>query len=100
MEKILRAMVLAVLFGGALACVAVNRPADDIRTVNHVMLHVSTLPANNGEPARIYVREKMLIGDGSTPRPVVLMVHGGGFTGLQLFVLDPGGDRIELRDES
>jgi pimeloyl-ACP methyl ester carboxylesterase len=59
------------------ACGMINRNGSEIRTIDHMVPHVSTVPANKGEPARIYVREKMLIGDGSTPRPVVLMVHGG-----------------------
>ena len=39
--------------------------------------HVSTVPANKGEPVQIFVREKVAAGESPTFRPVVLMVHGG-----------------------
>ncbi len=59
------------------ACAALNRGASDIRAVDHLVPHVSTVPANKGEAAQIYVREKFLASDSAAPRPVVLMVHGG-----------------------
>jgi pimeloyl-ACP methyl ester carboxylesterase len=58
------------------ACNAVN-PNTGLRTIDHMVPHVSTVPANKGETVQIFVREKVLASDVATPRPVVLMVHGG-----------------------
>jgi pimeloyl-ACP methyl ester carboxylesterase len=56
----------------------VERGGDEqIRTIDHMVPHVSTVPANRGEQVRIFVREKVMPGPSATPRPVVLMVHGG-----------------------
>ena len=77
MAETVKAIMAMLLIGMLSACGAVNRTGDDIRTVDHLVPHVSTVPANKGEQVRIFVREKVLIRDGSTPRPVVLMVHGG-----------------------
>ncbi len=46
-----------------------------VRAVDHMVPHVSTVPANKGEKVQLYVREKFS-GD-ATGKPVVLMVHGG-----------------------
>ena len=46
-----------------------------VRTVDHMVPHVSTVPANKGERVQIYVREKFA-GD-AAGKPVALMVHGG-----------------------
>lgn len=46
-----------------------------VRAVDHMVPHVSTVPANKGERVQIYVREKFA-GD-AAGKPVVLMVHGG-----------------------
>ena len=46
-----------------------------VRAVDHMVPHVSTVPANKGERVQLYVREKF-VGD-ATGKPVVLMVHGG-----------------------
>jgi pimeloyl-ACP methyl ester carboxylesterase len=45
-----------------------------VRTIDHMVPHVSTVPANKGEQVQIFVREKVLASDGV--RPAVLMVHG------------------------
>ena len=47
-----------------------------VRTIDHMVPHVSTVPANKSEQVQIFVREKVLAGDVAA-RPVVLMVHGG-----------------------
>jgi pimeloyl-ACP methyl ester carboxylesterase len=47
----------------------------EVRAVDHMVPHVSTVPANKGERVQIYVREKFT-GD-PAGKPVVLMVHGG-----------------------
>jgi dipeptidyl aminopeptidase/acylaminoacyl peptidase len=47
----------------------------EVRAVDHMVPHVSTVPANKGERVQLYVREKFA-GD-PTGKPVVLMVHGG-----------------------
>ena len=46
-------------------------------TIDHSVPHVSTVPANKGEAVWIFVREKVSAAPSATPRPVVLMVHGG-----------------------
>ncbi|HWH77911.1 MAG TPA: alpha/beta fold hydrolase, partial [Candidatus Binatus sp.] len=75
MEKLLRLVVISVWLGGVLACGAVNRTRDDIHAVDHMVPHVSTVPANRGEAVQIYMREKFA--GGTAAKPVVLMVHGG-----------------------
>jgi pimeloyl-ACP methyl ester carboxylesterase len=59
------------------ACQLAGRSGDGIRTIDHRVAHVSTVPAIRGEPVRIFVREKVAATPSVTPRPVVLMVHGG-----------------------
>lgn len=51
--------------------------AGGLRTIDHRVPHVSTVPANKGAPVEIFVREKVSSSESSNPRPVVLMVHGG-----------------------
>ena len=58
-------------------CGALNMGSDGIRTIDHKVPHVSTVPANKGEQVQIFVREKVMTGDEQKTRPVVLMVHGG-----------------------
>jgi pimeloyl-ACP methyl ester carboxylesterase len=59
------------------ACHMAGRSAGGLRTIEHKVPHVSTVPAIKGEPVRIFVREKVAASPSVTPRPVVLMVHGG-----------------------
>ena len=59
------------------ACSTMNTSSEGLRTIDHMVPHVSTVPANKGERVQIFVREKVLAHDAQTPRPVVLMVHGG-----------------------
>ena len=59
------------------ACNVVNTSGGGIRSVDHMVPHVSTVPANKGEQVRLFVREKVMASESTTPRPVVLMVHGG-----------------------
>jgi pimeloyl-ACP methyl ester carboxylesterase len=70
-------MMLAVAAIMISACQMPGRPGGGLRTIDHMVPHVSTVPANKGEPVRIFVREKVAAGPSATPRPVVLMVHGG-----------------------
>ena len=58
------------------ACNAVNTNGG-LRTIDHRVPHISTVPANKGEQVQIFVREKVISSDSGKPRPVVLMVHGG-----------------------
>jgi pimeloyl-ACP methyl ester carboxylesterase len=48
-----------------------------LRTIDHKVPHVSTVPANEGEQVEIFLREKVMASGGAQPQPVVLMVHGG-----------------------
>jgi pimeloyl-ACP methyl ester carboxylesterase len=65
----------------------VNSAGDDrehIRTIDHFVPHISTVPANAGEQIELFVRERVRRGDDDDRdsdgrhrrRPVVLMVHG------------------------
>ena len=58
-------------------CSAMNSANGDLRTIDHKVPHLSTVPANRGERVEIFVREKFLATESDKPRPVVLMVHGG-----------------------
>jgi len=61
-----------------------SREADgEIATIDHLVPHISTVPANAGEPVELFVRERVRHGDGDGRanerhhrRPIVLMVHG------------------------
>ena len=48
----------------------------ELRTIDHRVAHLSTVPANKGEQVEIFVREKVMASAAAQP-PVVLMVHGG-----------------------
>src|ERR671915_2471443 len=58
------------------ACQIAGRSGGGLRTIDHRVPHVSTVPANKGDAVRIFVREKVAAGPSAAPRPVVLMVHG------------------------
>jgi hypothetical protein len=48
--------ILALLL--MVACNTVNT-SNGLRTIDHRVPHVSTVPANRGEPVQIFVREKI-----------------------------------------
>ena len=77
MGKTFKMTAAITMFAMLSACGAMNRGASAIRAIDHLVPHVSTVPANKGEAAQIYVREKSLASPSTAPRPVVLMVHGG-----------------------
>ena len=58
-------------------CSAMYPSPDGLRTVDHFVPHTSTVPANQGEQVKIFVREKFSAVETASPRPVVIMVHGG-----------------------
>ena len=62
--------------------------AGQIRTTDHMVPHVSTVPANAGEQVRIFVREKVAAGD--AVRPAVLMVHGATSPSTLAFDVEHG----------
>jgi hypothetical protein len=65
--------ILAIFLIGMLsACAALNRGAGDIRTIDHAVAHVSTVPAIKSEAVQLFVRGKILASASATPRPVVL----------------------------
>ena len=41
-------------------CSAMNTARDGLRTVDHLMPHISTVPADKDEQVKIFVREKVL----------------------------------------
>lgn len=68
-------IALVSLVGILSACAMIGRTGSDIRAIDHMVPHVSTVPANKGEQVQIFMREKFA---GDAPgKPVVLMVHGG-----------------------
>ena len=69
MEKNFKAIMTASLIVMLSACAAMNRGASDIRTIDHSVPHVSTVPAIKGETARLFVREKVLASDSAAPPP-------------------------------
>jgi pimeloyl-ACP methyl ester carboxylesterase len=75
MGKYWRWFAVALALGGVMACGAINRGGGDMRSVDHRVPHVSTVPANKGEAVEIFVREKFA--GSAAAKPVVLMVHGG-----------------------
>ncbi|HEX2230241.1 MAG TPA: alpha/beta fold hydrolase [Candidatus Binatia bacterium] len=66
-------LLAAALMSG---CQLVGRSRDGVRSVDHRVPHVSTVPANKGQPVQIFVRETTAASVSAMPRPVVLMVHG------------------------
>lgn len=59
-----------------------------IRVIDHMVPHISTVPANKGEQVQIFVREKVLAADGV--RPAVLMVHGATSPSTLAFDVEHG----------
>jgi pimeloyl-ACP methyl ester carboxylesterase len=72
-------------------CGAANMNSDTIRTTDHRVEHISTVPANKGEAVQIFVREKVLASESVATRPVVLMVHGGVSPSTLAFDVDHEG---------
>ncbi len=63
-----------------------------IRTMDHFVPHISTVPANEGEPVELFVREKIcgdqkVRGHHRRNRPAVLMVHGVTLSAVPVFDL-------------
>jgi pimeloyl-ACP methyl ester carboxylesterase len=56
---------------------ATGTKAHGIRTIEHFVPHVSTVPANRGQIVGLSVREKVPAQAESASAPVVLMIHGG-----------------------
>src|SRR6266566_417092 len=66
---------------------AVNFAAAEIVKTDHMVLHISTVPANETEPVHLFVRE--LDGTpGGEERKAVLMLHGRTIPALPGFDLD------------
>jgi pimeloyl-ACP methyl ester carboxylesterase len=76
MAKSIAAAATIALALAITGCSTMN-PSEGLRTIDHMVPHISTVPANKGQQVQIFVREKVLAHDAQTPRPVVLMVHGG-----------------------
>jgi pimeloyl-ACP methyl ester carboxylesterase len=78
MAKSIAAAATVTLILAMTGCSTMNpNNSEGLRTIDHMVPHVSTVPANKGQPVQIFVREKVLTTDTRKPRPVVLMVHGG-----------------------
>jgi pimeloyl-ACP methyl ester carboxylesterase len=61
----------------------------NVLTIDHQVPHVSTVPANAGEPIHLFVRERVRwTSNASQPRKAVLMVHGFSFPVLPGMALD------------
>jgi pimeloyl-ACP methyl ester carboxylesterase len=59
-----------------------------LRTIDHMVPHISTVPAIAGQQVQIFVREKSLASE--SVRPVVLMVHGAFSPSTLAFDVDRG----------
>ena len=59
-----------------------------LRTIDHMVPHISTVPAIAGQQVQIFVREKSLTSE--SVRPVVLMVHGAFSPSTLAFDVDRG----------
>lgn len=77
MRNTFNAIATASLIGMLSACGAMNRSDSNLHTIDHMVPHISTVPASRGEAVQLFVRERVLASDSAVPRPVVLMVHGG-----------------------
>ena len=80
MNRHLRVTVLT-LFGCSIAGPAQTDDSARLLTIDHYVTVKSTVPAIAGQPATLYVREKVLAGSLARPLPadrVVLFVHGAG----------------------
>lgn len=57
-----------------------GRPGAGLRTIDHFVLHRSTVPVIAGQPVHLYVEEKVLAKPKSAPsRGAVLFVHGATY---------------------
>ncbi len=66
-----------------------NTSTDLILTTDRFVTHLSTVPANLGQPVGLFVREKVLASHQNDSQPkVVLMVHGGFAPGLVAYDLE------------
>lgn len=90
--KLLRRVVASTAFAAAClgSMAATAQPADPVLTIDHLVPHVSTVPAVFGEPTRIFVRERVLNGLASRHGTawngkVVLMLHGGTYGAVPVF---------------
>lgn len=74
MGKWLAHGVFALVIGALTGCSGIGSfDGAGIRTIDHMVPHVSTVPAIAGQQVQIFVREKVAAGDAT--RPVVLLVH-------------------------
>lgn len=67
-----------------------NASAEAIRTIDHFVPHVSTVPANLGQTVGLYLRERVAPLAQAKPvaqRPVVLCIHGGFLPGAVAYDL-------------
>ena len=82
--------------GGIGFAVAQTPPAGGNPPTDHMVPHVSTVPANKGEQVKLFVRERdgthvdssTFIDSGSAQRRAVLMLHGRSIPALAGFDLD------------
>ncbi len=85
MKQVLLITSLLVFFSTAAVNFAAGAP---IVTTDHMVLHVSTVPANKGEKVHLFVRERDSTPPGAPSRRAVLMLHGRTVPALPGFDLD------------
>lgn len=89
MGKWLAHGVFALVIGALTGCSGIGSfDGAGIRTIDHMVPHVSTVPAIAGQQVQIFVREKVAAGDAT--RPVVLLVHGATSPSTLAFDVEHG----------
>ena len=79
---VLLILLIAITCPGMGAQATAGEDSDDILTIDHYVMHRSTLPAIENDLVQIYVRERARAGTvlraGNLEDRVVLFVHGAG----------------------
>ena len=55
---------------------AASEQANEVVAIDHLVKHISTVPANSGQLVKLFVRERVRRHPEEKPRKAVLMVHG------------------------
>ena len=81
-RSVLRRFAVLLVTAGSSALATPSLGAEEVLSVNRFVPHLSTVPANAGQPVGLHLRERVLesvkrgIAKGKKPK-VVLFVHGG-----------------------
>jgi len=74
MAKVAVLVLAAILF---MPASLLGQDSAKVLTIDHLVPHVSTVPANAGDPVNLFVRERVRSDDsGGNSRKAILMIHG------------------------